>query len=72
MNQLSIERINEYAPYKVEVEDGRSSRHLFLQKNIRRDIPKMPRRFVSVTVSSIVIASPRRQQKIVRIMGTGF
>jgi len=22
MNQLSIERINEYAPYKVEVEDG--------------------------------------------------
>ena len=22
MNQLSIERINEYAPYKVEAEDG--------------------------------------------------
>ena len=25
MNQLSIERINEYAPYKVEVEDGQQS-----------------------------------------------
>ena len=34
-------------------------------KNIRRDITPMPRRFVSVTVSRIVIASPRRQQKIV-------
>ena len=32
------------------------------EKNIRRDITPMPRRFVSVTVSSIVIASPRRQQ----------
>lgn len=33
-------------------------------KNIRRDIPKVPRRFVSVTVSRIVIASPGDNRKL--------